>query len=149
MIVTRFPQSAATMSPFTAVPVDEIQFRASRAGGPGGQNVNRRSTRVEARWNVRESAAVTEDERARILGRLATRISEDGVLRVVAYRERTQGLNKQRALARLQELVREALAEPKPRKKTKPPPAARRSRLEEKRRRKKTKRLRRRPSVDD
>ncbi|HSG81476.1 MAG TPA: alternative ribosome rescue aminoacyl-tRNA hydrolase ArfB [Gemmatimonadota bacterium] len=137
------------MSPLTAVPLDEIEFRASRASGPGGQNVNRRSTRVEARWNVRQSPALTEEERSRILERLATRISEHGVLRVVAYRERTQGRNRQRALARLQELVREALAEPKLRKKTKPPAAARRARLEAKRRRKRIKDLRRLPTPED
>jgi ribosome-associated protein len=137
------------MCPFTAVPIDEIEFRASRAGGPGGQNVNRRSTRVEARWNVRESRVLTEEQRATILKQLATRISEGGVLRVVAYRERTQGRNRARALARLQELVAAALAEPKRRKKTTPPASAGRSRLQEKQRRKKKKQLRRRPSVDD
>jgi ribosome-associated protein len=137
------------MSPFSGVPVDEIEFRASRAGGPGGQNVNRRSTRVEARWNVATSAAVTEEQRRRILRRLATRISKDGVLRVVAYKERSQWRNRERAAARLQELVSEALRVRKPRLKTRPPPSAKRARLEGKRRRKKIKEMRRRPAFDE
>jgi ribosome-associated protein len=129
--------------------MEEVEFRASRAPGPGGQNVNRRATRVEARWNVLASAAVTEEERSRILRRLASRISKEGVLRVVAYRERTQGRNKERAAARLQELVREAVRVRKRRVKTAPPASAKRARLEDKRRRKRIKQMRKRPSVED
>ncbi len=137
------------MTFFTGVPADEIEFYASRAGGPGGQNVNKRSTRVEARWNVRTSAALTDEQRARILERLATRISRDGVLRVVAYRERSQHRNRERALARLEELVREALERRKPRKRTAPPARAREARLRSKRRRKQVKALRKRPSLEE
>ena len=131
------------------VPVEEIEFRASRAGGPGGQNVNRRETRVEARWNVLASQAVTNAERARILRRLATRISKDGVLRVVAYKERSQQQNKELAVARLQQLVIEALDVPKRRVKTRPPKSAKETRLRSKRRRKRIKVMRKRPSEDD
>lgn len=137
------------MSDFSGIPMEEVEFRASRAPGPGGQNVNRRATRVEARWNVLASAAVTEEERSRILRRLASRISKEGVLRVVAYRERTQGRNKERAAARLQELVREAVRVRKRRVKTAPPASAKRARLEDKRRRKRIKQMRKRPSVED
>ncbi|MGD2154214.1 MAG: hypothetical protein PVG79_13165, partial [Gemmatimonadales bacterium] len=71
------------MSKRNPVPDDEISFRATRAGGPGGQHVNRRATRVEASWNVRRSAALTDEEKERVLEKLASRIDKDGVLRVV------------------------------------------------------------------
>ncbi len=137
------------MSDFTGIPIEEIEFRASRAPGPGGQNVNRRATRVEARWNVLTSAAVSEEERRRILRRLASRISKEGILRVVAYRERTQRRNKELAAARLQELVREAVRVRKRRVKTAPSRAAKERRLASKRRRKSVKALRKQPSVED
>ncbi len=131
------------------VPTEEINFRASRAGGPGGQHVNRRETRVEARWDVLTTNAVNEEERRRILRRLATRISKDGVLRVVAYKERSQQQNKELAIARLQELVAAALEVPKRRVKTRPPRAAKEERLRSKRRRKQVKQLRKRPSEEE
>jgi ribosome-associated protein len=141
--------NALTMSGFNEVPLEEIEFRASRASGPGGQNVNKRATRVEARWNVLASDALSEEERSRVLERLASRISKDGVLRVVAYRERTQERNKELALELMQGLVREALQVRKRRVRTKPPKAAREARLTAKRRRKATKELRRRPPLDE
>jgi ribosome-associated protein len=137
------------MSTFAGVPVDEIEFRASRASGPGGQNINKRSTRVEARWNVLESAVLTDTQRQQILRKLATRISAEGVMRVVAYRERTQRRNRELAVERLQELVKEALVERKPRKKKKPSAASKEARLESKRRRSRKKELRRRPSAEE
>ncbi len=137
------------MTAFSGVPADEIEFRASRAGGPGGQHVNRRSTRVEARWNVLASQAVTEEERERILQRLSGRISKDGVLRVVAYKERSQARNKELAAARMQELVRDALRVEKPRRKTRPPKSAEEKRLRSKQRRKKIKEMRKPPPVDE
>ncbi|UCF21115.1 MAG: aminoacyl-tRNA hydrolase [Gemmatimonadota bacterium] len=137
------------MNAFAGVPLDEIEFRASRSPGPGGQNVNRRATRVEARWNVLASAAVSEEERDRVLERLASRISKDGVLRVVAYRERTQERNRRLALERLRELVREALQVPELRVKTRPSRAAKEARLTSKRRRKTKKELRKRPTLDE
>jgi ribosome-associated protein len=131
------------------IPDEEISYRASRAGGPGGQHVNRRATRVEALWNVQESPSLSEDERERLLVRLARRVAKDGVLRVVADRERSQHLNRLLAARRLRELVARALRVPKPRRKTKPPASARKARLEAKRRRKSVKSLRRRPDLED
>jgi ribosome-associated protein len=131
------------------VPDDEIYFQASRSGGPGGQHANRRATRVEACWNVRESPSLTDDERARILEKLASRIGKDGVLRVVAEDERSQHRNKELARQRLRELVAEALRVPKRRKKTRPSRAAAERRLEEKSHRKKLKELRKPPSPED
>jgi ribosome-associated protein len=133
----------------TVVPEDELYFQASRSGGPGGQHANRRETRVEACWNVLESPSLSNEERELILGKLASRIGKDGVLRVVAEDERSQHRNKELAKERLQQLVVQALHVPKPRRKTRPPKSADDKRLEEKSRRKKTKELRKPPAPED
>ena len=138
-----------TVPAMVEIPDDEIEFRASRAGGPGGQNVNRRATRVEARWNVLESSSISDEQRKRILTRLANRIGKDGVMRVVAEEERSQGLNREIAAARLRQLVAKSLERRKPRKTTKPPRSAVEGRLREKQRRKKTKEKRKRPTPED
>ena len=131
------------------VPEDEIDFRATRSGGPGGQHVNRRATRVEACWNVRASAALTDEEKERILEKLASRIDKDGVLRVVADDERSQYRNKQLAKRRLRDLVNRALRVPKRRKKTRPPKSAVEKRLENKTRRARVKKLRKPPTSEE
>lgn len=133
----------------TKVPDDEIEFRASRSGGPGGQHANRRATRVEARWNVKESPSLSEEERDRILRRLEGRIANDGTLRVVAEEERSQHRNRQLATQRLRELVAKALEVRKRRKPTRPPKSAKESRLQEKQHRKRVKRLRRPPAPEE
>ena len=139
----------ARMNDATAVPEDELYFQASRSSGPGGQHANRRETRVEACWNVRESPNLSDEERALILEKLASRIGKDGVLRVVAEDERSQHRNKELAKERLQQLVAQALHVPKPRRKTRPPKSADEKRLEEKSRRKKMKELRKPPAPED
>jgi ribosome-associated protein len=116
-----------------AIPRAELEARASRAGGPGGQHVNTSSTRVEVRWNVRRSAALSEEQRARLEERLASRLDGEGTLRVVAADSRSQRQNRERAESRLAELVRRALVVPKRRRATKPSRAARQARLDEKR----------------
>jgi ribosome-associated protein len=126
------------------IPDNEIRFRASRSGGPGGQHVNQSSTRVEVRWNVTESPSLTEHERDLITERLGSRIDSKGFLRVVADERRSQLRNREAAVERLNALVRQALKTPKPRKKTKPPASANIKRLEEKRRRS-ARKLQRRP----
>ncbi|UCC72921.1 MAG: aminoacyl-tRNA hydrolase [Gemmatimonadota bacterium] len=137
------------MSERSAVPEYEIYFRATRSGGPGGQHVNRRATRVEACWNVRLSAALTDEEKERILARLASRIDKDGVLRVVADDERSQHRNKELAKQRLRDLVARALRVPKRRKKTRPPKSAVEERLETKSRRGQAKKLRKPPGPEE
>lgn len=141
------PLSCVTMR-FT-VPAKELRFRASRAGGPGGQHVNKTSTRIEVRWNVRQSSSLTDAQRDRLLHRLANRIDSRGVLRVAADEERSQLRNRQAAVARLNALVTQALRIPKRRKKTKPPRATHEKRLEAKRRRGELKRGRQRPDSGD
>ena len=124
--------------PYT-IPDDELTFRATRAGGPGGQHVNKTSTKIEVLWDVGRSAALSDTQRQRIMEKLPNRIDADGVLRVAAGARRSQLQNRAAAVARINELVREALKEPKPRKRTKVPKRAREERLAEKKRRSETK----------
>ena len=126
-----------------AIPRAEIEYKASRAGGAGGQHVNTSSTRIELRWRIATSRAVDEATRAKLLERLATRTDGEGVLRIVASNRRSQLQNREAAEGRLVEVVRAALVEQKPRKKTKPSRAAREKRLDEKRRNAERKRNRR------
>jgi ribosome-associated protein len=140
------PPSEATLLRVTdtvAIPRSELEARASRAGGAGGQHVNTSSTRVELRWNVAASRALDDRTRARVLHKLATRIDSEGVLRVVASKRRSQLQNREQAEERLVELVRDALAVPKPRRKTKPTRASKEKRLESKKRNASRKRDRR------
>jgi ribosome-associated protein len=126
-----------------AIPRAELQYRATRAGGPGGQHVNTSSTRVELLWDVSNSQVVSEEERARIREKLASRLDADGMVRVVASDRRSQQQNRQAADERLITLVRHALHVPKKRRPTKPPRAAKEKRLSDKRRRSERKRDRR------
>lgn len=130
------------------VPDSELRFRVSRARGPGGQHVNKTSTRVEAVWDVRASPSLSDDQRHRVLDKLARRIDRRGRLRVASDEHRSQKRNRDEATARLRELVAGALRLRKPRKKTKPSRAAIERRLQEKRERA-LKKERRRPADDE
>lgn len=125
------------------LPRAELRFRASRSSGPGGQHVNKSSTRVEVLWNVRASRSLPPELRERVLQRLAGRIDRNGVLRVVTSGSRSQLENRKTALRRLESLINQAIRETKPRIPTAPPEAAERARLAGKRRRSEVKRLRR------
>jgi ribosome-associated protein len=103
-----------------AIPRSELTFRASRAGGPGGQHVNTSSTRVELLWNIERSRALDGEQRDRLREKLAARIDAEGNVRVVASANRSQLRNREDAAVRLGALVRRALAVPRPRKKTRP-----------------------------
>lgn len=137
------------ISPELRLPVSELQFRASRAGGPGGQHVNTSSTRVEVWWDVASSAALSDEQRTRLLARLATRLDGAGRLRVVEGGSRSQLRNREAVTERLVRLVGEALRVPKTRKRTRPSRASKAARLEAKRRRSAVKRERRRPAAED
>jgi ribosome-associated protein len=130
------------------IPRAELTARATRASGAGGQHVNKTSTRVELTWNVAESPSLTDEQRARLLARLASRLSETGELRVVASDTRSQAQNRELAELRLAEIVRRALVVPKVRRATKPSRAAREARLSEKRHNSERKRERRRGADD-
>jgi ribosome-associated protein len=126
-----------------AIPRSELVVRATRSGGPGGQHVNTSSTRIEITWDVVRTRALTEDQRARVVARLGGRLSEEGTVRVVASDSRSQRQNRERAEARLSDLIRRALALPKARKRTRVPRRAVEARLEGKRRHRERKRQRR------
>lgn len=127
----------------------ELLFRATRAGGPGGQHVNKTSTRIELWWNVWMTSALTPEQRARIEQKLASRIDDDGWIRIVAADSRSQLQNREAARKRLETLVGKALVVPKTRRATRIPRAEKAKRLEAKRRRGTVKRQRRPPRGDD
>lgn len=131
------------------VPYDELEIKATKGGGPGGQHVNKASTRIEVRWNVSASKALTDDQRTLLSTRLGHRLDGNGNLRVVCAAHRSQQRNKDTAIGRLNNLVARALKPTKPRKKTKPSRAQREKRLADKRRRSEQKRQRRKPKVED
>lgn len=131
-----------------SIPRHELSARASRAGGAGGQHVNTSSTRIEILWNVRTSAALDEETRARLVEKLATRIDGEGVIRVVASDRRSQRQNRESAEQRLAELVRKALVIPKKRRATRPSRASKEKRITEKKRRGETKAARRKDRFD-
>ena len=114
---------------------DELVFKFSRGGGPGGQNVNKVNTRVTVLFDAANSGSFTDEQKGQILKRLASRADKDGVIRVVSQRYRTQKANRRAAVERLEELLKGALKKKKVRKKTRVPEAAKRERLEKKKRR--------------
>ncbi len=120
--------------PFT-IPPSELRFRTARSGGPGGQHVNKTSTKVEVLWNVAGSESLSEAQRERLLAKLSNRIDVRGMLRVASTNSRSQFQNRETAVDRINEIVRKALRVPKPRKKTRTPKRAVESRLAEKKKR--------------
>ncbi|TKJ38676.1 MAG: aminoacyl-tRNA hydrolase [Planctomycetes bacterium B3_Pla] len=118
-----------------SIPEDELVFKASRSGGPGGQNVNKVNTRVTLFFDVENCESLSGTQKRRILTRLATRIDKNGVLRVVSQKYRTQKANRRVAVERLQQLLADALKIRPVRKKTRIPYAVKQRRLEEKRQR--------------
>jgi ribosome-associated protein len=131
-----------------AIPRSELDVRASRSSGAGGQHVNKTSSRIEISWNIAHSAALGEEQRERLLTRLASRLSEDGSIRVVSSETRSQLRNRQAAERRLAEIVARALLVPKKRRPTKRPRAAVEARLSEKKKRSEKKRERQRPAPE-
>lgn len=128
------PRTLAITDQLT-LPLAELDFRATPAGGPGGQHVNRSATRIELWWNVAESPSLDPGQRALLLARLASRLDANGQIRIVAASRRSQLQNREEAVARFMTTIRNALHVAKARRKTRVPRAARQARLEAKRRR--------------
>ena len=124
------------------IPEHEISFTFSRSAGPGGQNVNKVSTRVTLRFDVAASPSLSAAEKRLLRERLASRISRAGVMRVVSSRHRSQAKNRAAARERFAALLAEALRPEKPRRPTRPRPGARERRLAAKRRRSRIKEAR-------
>ena len=132
-----------SVTPELAIPRAELQYRASRSGGPGGQHVNTSSTRIELLWDLNGSKAVSEEQRERLRQKLSARLDSDGMVRVVSSDRRSQNQNKQAAEERLAALIVHALHVPKKRKATKPTRAAKERRISEKKKLSEKKRNRR------
>ena len=125
-----------------AIPLAEIELRASRSSGPGGQHANVTASRIEAVFDVRESRALSDEQKRRVMARVGPRLT------AVAQDSRSQSRNRELALERLRGRLAAALAVPRSRRATKPSRGARERRLESKRRLGDKKRARRRPDLD-
>lgn len=132
-----------------SIPLSELDYKATRSGGPGGQHVNTSSTRVEVEFNVAESPSLDDPQRSRILERLASRIDGAGILRLASSRSRSQHQNREDVTERLAKVLADALEQKPPRKRTKVPRAAKKKRLEEKRRRSEVKKHRGKVAPDE
>jgi len=142
------PRNLLAVNESLSIPRSELDVRVSRSSGAGGQHVNKTSSRVEIFWNVPGSRALTDEQRARLREKLASRLTTDGSIRVVASDMRSQSRNRELAEERLAELVRRALIVPKKRRATKPTRAAKEARLDSKKRHSTKKRDRRDTPVD-
>lgn len=127
----------------------EIEENFVRSAGPGGQNVNKLATAVQLRFDVRHSPSLPPDVRARLERLAGRRLTNEGVLIIIAQRHRTQERNRQEARERLADLIRRAAEPPKPRHPTKPTAGSKRRRIETKTRRARLKRLRRTMPTED
>jgi len=130
------------VTPEVAVPLAEIELRASRSSGPGGQHANVTASRVEASFDVEASGTLTEAQKRRMIERAGPRIA------AVAQDARGQARNRELALERLRERLAAALATPRKRRRTRPSRGAKERRLDDKRARSQRKRERRRPELD-
>jgi ribosome-associated protein len=126
-----------------AVPLSEVELRASRSSGPGGQHANVTASRIEASFDVAASSALTDEQKRRVIARVGPRLT------AVAQDERSQARNRELALERLRSRLETALAVPRTRRATRPTKASRRARLDAKRRRSQRKRERRPPGPED
>jgi len=133
------------------IALDESELEESfvRSSGPGGQNVNKLATAVQLRFDARRSPSLPNDVAIRLMRDAGSRLTNDGVLVIIAQRHRTQERNRADARERLIEMIRAAATPPKPRRATKPTKASKQRRLEKKKRRSGIKSLRQsRPGVD-
>ena len=131
------------------IPAHELEIITSRAGGPGGQHVNKADTRITVRWNVRDTRVLDEEQKVRVFNKLKNRLTVQGYLVVHNSGSRSQMQNKEQALLQLAEIVCHALRIHKKRIATRVPRSAQEKRLEKKARHSKIKKLRSRTLSDD
>ena len=131
------------VSPEIIIGEDEVNLEFVRSSGPGGQNVNKVSTAVQLKFDIMSSPSLSAKVRHRLIQLAGTKVTKDKVLVLEASRFRSQEKNRQDALSRLAQLIREAIKEPKPRRKTKPTLASKRKRIESKKRKGLIKKMRR------
>ncbi len=124
------------------IPGHELEITASRSGGPGGQHVNKTSTRISVRWNVQDTTALNATQKERVLKNLASELTLHGDILVHQSESRSQHRNKERALELLADKIRKALRVPKKRKKSRVPRAIKEARLKKKKKRSSLKKLR-------
>ena len=130
------------INPTTFIDESELTFSTARSGGPGGQHVNKVNTKVILGFDVINSQYLSDEQKARILERLGNRITKDGILQVTSQDSRSQYANKEDAMIKLADLLREALKIHKKRRRTKVSQAAKQKRLDEKKQRGVTKKNR-------
>jgi ribosome-associated protein len=142
------PASFLVVSPELAIPRSELETKASRSSGAGGQHVNKTASRVEISWSVGTSNALSDDQRKMLTDRLTSRLSTEGSVRVVASEMRSQRQNRLRAEERLADLIRRSLIIRKKRKPTRRPRGADEARLASKKLHSKKKQERKRDIAD-
>ncbi len=128
------------------IPAEALEWQFVRSGGPGGQHVNRTSSKAMLRFDVRGCVNLPEDVRQRVLARERSRLTQDGAIIITSQRHRDQPRNRADCLAKLSAILERALAPPTVRRRTKTPRSAVAGRLESKKRRSRTKQLRARPA---
>jgi ribosome-associated protein len=131
------------------IPLDELRFHFVRSSGPGGQHVNKASTQVELSFDVVNSPSLSDEQKARVLEKLASYIDKEGVLHLASQATRSQLQNRLDVIARFQGLIEAALRVPKKRRPTRPSAAARERRLRSKRERGQVKQSRRKIDGED
>lgn len=132
-----------------SIPEHELQFRASRSSGPGGQHVNKVNTRMTLHFDIRNSPSLTVMQKGRVNQKLKTRINKDGVFYLYAHRSRSQAMNRADLLDKFCRLLREALTPPRARRETQVPERSRVQRVDQKKRRGQVKQRRMRPTPAD